>query len=156
MNCESESKYGLYIDITDHFSFPRFSSKGKTCILNWNLGKESWRVGIAAFAHTNKPPLLREISSRLWGIWYPSRKNCADGKEASILVFATANTSKFCFMISRRFSDLFVDARYLSSRYWSFNLIRRNNLYLFTRWLIIDCVKVNLNQFVSIFIQIRI
>ena len=38
----------------------------------------------------------------------PQGKIGADGKEASILVSATANTSMFCFMISRRFSNLFL------------------------------------------------
>ena len=51
-NRENESKGGLYIDVTNHFSFLRFSSKGKTCILNWNLCKESWRDGIVAFTYT--------------------------------------------------------------------------------------------------------
>ena len=40
-NRESEPKVGLYIDITNHFSFLTFNSKGKACILNWNLYKES-------------------------------------------------------------------------------------------------------------------
>ena len=62
-NRESESKGGLYIDIANHFSFLRSNSKGKACILNWNLGKKSWRDGIVAFTCPNKPPLLREISS---------------------------------------------------------------------------------------------
>ena len=35
-NRESESKGGLYIDITTHFSFLRLNSKVKACILNWN------------------------------------------------------------------------------------------------------------------------
>ena len=30
-NCESESKVGLYIDITNDISFLRFNSKGKAC-----------------------------------------------------------------------------------------------------------------------------
>ena len=34
----------------------------KACILNWNLGKKSWRDAIIALPYTNKPPLLREIS----------------------------------------------------------------------------------------------
>ena len=40
-NRESESKGDLYVDITYRFSFLRFNSKGKACILNWNLDKES-------------------------------------------------------------------------------------------------------------------
>ena len=40
-NRESKSKGGLYINITKHFSFFSFNSKGKARILDWNLGKES-------------------------------------------------------------------------------------------------------------------
>ena len=57
-NCESKSNSCLYIDITNHFSFLRFNSKGKACILNWNFSKESWRNGIVALTYTNRPPLL--------------------------------------------------------------------------------------------------
>ena len=57
-NRESKFKGGLHITITNHFSFLRFNSGGKACILNWNFGKENWRDGIVPLTNTNKPTLM--------------------------------------------------------------------------------------------------
>ena len=62
-NRKSQSKGCIYVDITKHFSFLRVNSKGKACILNWNFGKEGWRDSVVTLTYTNKPPLLREMSS---------------------------------------------------------------------------------------------
>ena len=42
-NHESEFKDGLYVDITNHFSFLRFSANAKAWVLNWNFVKENWQ-----------------------------------------------------------------------------------------------------------------
>ena len=44
--------------IFDQIQLERFNSKGEACILNWDFGKESWRVSTVAFTYTNKPPPL--------------------------------------------------------------------------------------------------
>ena len=65
------------------------------------------RAEIDAFTWNNNPNLLLLTPER-YGEWYPARENWPVGKEESIFVLATHNTSTFPSIISLKFSNLFL------------------------------------------------
>ena len=68
---------------------------------------ERQRDGMEDFIHTSIPPILLSISTQ-YGVWYPSKVNCAGRKEEANFVSAIETMSTFPLMAVCKSISLFL------------------------------------------------